>query len=126
MTFSGLDALEKITVRICPSHVWIFTRLIKFDPQYCNNVLLQEAILQMLLWRTGQRTCLGLLPTEEEHRLHTAAIHESEKSNWVHDVIRRRQAAEKSMLQTGKSKAGSKTRAKGGDGGSRGRTRGRT
>ncbi|KAH9931691.1 uncharacterized protein BXZ73DRAFT_101601 [Epithele typhae] len=103
MTFSDLDPVEKIT--------------------YCNNILLQEAILQILLWRTGQRTVMGLLSPEEEQRLHAVAMEESLKSNWVHDVIRLRQAKEKTMLPSGKSTAKGKARAKGGDAGTRGRTR---
>ncbi|KAI0362547.1 hypothetical protein OH77DRAFT_1515775 [Trametes cingulata] len=87
-TFHDLDAVEKIT--------------------YCNNVLLQEAILQLLLWRTGQRKALGLLSPDEEQRLHDIALEEGEKTNWVHDIIRMRQAMEKTMLPStakGKSKA---------------------
>ncbi|KAH9852727.1 hypothetical protein C2E23DRAFT_756315 [Lenzites betulinus] len=89
-TFYDLDAVEKIT--------------------YCDNVLLREAILQLLLWRTGQRTVLGLLSPEEEERLHELALEEGEKTDWVHDIIRLRQAAEQTMLPThkgkGKDKAG--------------------
>ena len=77
----------------------------------------------MLLWRTGQRTSLGLHSPEEERRLHTMGIKESEKSNWVHDVIRLRQASEKRMLPSTKPKAEGKTKAKGGNAGARGRSR---
>ncbi|KAI0331078.1 hypothetical protein GY45DRAFT_1361029 [Cubamyces sp. BRFM 1775] len=83
-TFHDLDPVEKIT--------------------YCNNVLLQEAILQLLLWRTGQRKALGLLSPEEEQRLHDIALEEGEKTDWVHDVIRMRQASEGTMLPASKGK----------------------
>ncbi|KAI0723841.1 hypothetical protein C8T65DRAFT_90485 [Cerioporus squamosus] len=99
MSFHDLDALEKLT--------------------YCNNVLLQEAILQILLWRTGQRKDMGLLSPEEEQRLHDIAMEEGEKTNWVHDIIRMRQAMEKTMLPSSKSKGkatvaahGSRTRTR--------------
>ncbi|KAI0822792.1 hypothetical protein BC628DRAFT_643693 [Trametes gibbosa] len=82
--FHDLDAVEKLT--------------------YCDNVLLQEAILQLLLWRTGQRTVLGLLPPEEEERLRDIALEEGEKTDWVHDIIRMRQAAEQAMFPTDKGK----------------------
>ncbi|CDO73653.1 hypothetical protein BN946_scf185014.g123 [Trametes cinnabarina] len=87
-TFHDLDPVEKIT--------------------YCDNVLLQEAILQLLLWRTGQRKTLGLLSAQEEQRLHDIAVEEGEKTYWVHDILRMRQAVEKTMLPTakGKEKAG--------------------
>ena len=87
--------------------------------QYCNNVLLQEAILQILLWRTGQRKALGLLEPQEEERLHARAMEEGEKTNWVHDISRMRQAMEKTMLPSSKQK-GKGTHAAGG---SRTRTR---
>ncbi|KAI0807816.1 hypothetical protein C8Q74DRAFT_1187467 [Fomes fomentarius] len=99
MSFYDLDPLEKIT--------------------YCNNVLLQEAIFQILLWRTGHRKALGLLSPEEERRLHDIARKEGEKTNWVHDIIRLRQAVEKKMLPSAKAKgshaasaAGTRTRAR--------------
>ncbi len=95
--------------------------------QYCNNVLLQEAILQLLLWRTGQRTALGLLDPEEEERLHTRAMEEGEKTDWVHDIIRMRQAMEKTMLPGSKGTGDAKANvsdAGGGTGTTRaGRTR---
>ncbi|RDX56347.1 hypothetical protein OH76DRAFT_1368922 [Lentinus brumalis] len=100
-SFHDLDALEKLT--------------------YCNNVLLQEAILQILLWRTGKRKDLGLLSPEEEQHLHDIAMQEGEKTNWVHDIIRMRQAMEKTMLPSSKSK--SKGKATGAARGSRTRTR---
>ncbi|TBU35579.1 hypothetical protein BD311DRAFT_860098 [Dichomitus squalens] len=81
-TFHDLDAVEKIT--------------------YCNNILLQEAILQLLLWRTGQRKVLGLLEPQEEERLHARATEEGDKTNWVHDILRLRQAVEKTMLPPAK------------------------
>ncbi|KAI1794726.1 hypothetical protein LXA43DRAFT_996327 [Ganoderma leucocontextum] len=102
-TFHDLDTVEKIT--------------------YCNNVLLQEAILQLLLWRTGQRTALGLLDPQEEERLHTRAMEEGEKTDWVHDIIRMRQAMEKTMLPGSKGTANG-SHAGGGTGTTRtGRTR---
>lgn len=82
-------------------------------------MLLQEAILQILLWRTGHRKELGLLSPEEEQRLHDIAMEEGEKTNWVHDIIRMRQAMEKTMLPSSKQK-GKGTHAAGG---SRTRTR---
>ncbi|KAI0636580.1 hypothetical protein C8Q77DRAFT_1215574 [Trametes polyzona] len=102
-TFHDLDAVEKIT--------------------YCDNVLLQEAILQMLLWRTGQRKALGLLSPEEEERLHAAALEEGEKTNWVHDIIRLRQAAEHTMLPSGKGADKGKGKGKEKAGDTRARTR---
>lgn len=78
--------------------------------QYCNNVLLQEAILQLLLWRTGHRRTIGLLSPKEEQRLHDIAMKEGEKTNWVHDIIRLRQAVERSMLPSDKGKGKEKTK----------------
>ena len=97
--------------------------LIGASKQYCNNVLLQEAILQMLLWRTGHRKELGLLAPEEERRLHAIALKEGEKTNWVHDIIRLRQAAEKTMLPSAKGKGKGRTKESAPAAGSRTRTK---
>ena len=43
-------------------------------------------------------------PPDEEQRLHDCALEEGEKTNWVHDIIRLRQAVEKTMLPSGKSR----------------------
>ena len=37
--------------------------------QYCVDVLLQEAIIQILLWRLGKRTAIELVSDEEEVKL---------------------------------------------------------
>ena len=37
--------------------------------QYCADVLLQEALIQILLWRTGRRTSLALGSDKEETEL---------------------------------------------------------
>ena len=86
-------------------------------------MLLQEAILQLLLWRTGHRKELGLLSPEEEQRLHDIAMEEGEKTNWVHDIIRLRQAAEKTMLPSAKTKGKGKTKEAAPAAGTRARTR---
>ena len=66
--------------------------------QYCQNILLHEAVLQLLLWRSGERTSLGLLTNAEEQRLHDVAFAKSNESDWVHEILRLRQAAEGKML----------------------------
>ncbi|KAI0726694.1 hypothetical protein C8Q72DRAFT_844935 [Fomitopsis betulina] len=65
---------------------------------YCQNILLHEAVLQLLLWRSGERTSLGLLGKAEEQRLHDIAFEMSNESDWVHEILRLRQAAEGKML----------------------------
>ncbi|OBZ65742.1 hypothetical protein A0H81_14293 [Grifola frondosa] len=74
-TFMDLDEMERLT--------------------YCNNVLLHEAVLQLLLWRSGQRRALGLLRPEEEQRLHDLAVEKGDETYWVHDIIRLRDALQK-------------------------------
>jgi hypothetical protein len=64
-----------------------------FPPfKYCSNVLLPECILQLLLWRSGERKSLDLLSPEEEGRLHDLGAVKSLETDWVHDVMRLREA----------------------------------
>lgn len=62
---------------------------------YCLNVLLPEAIIQLLLWRKGLRNTVELLPPEEEQRLHDEGIKLLQVTDWVFDVIRLRRARER-------------------------------
>ncbi|EPS96859.1 hypothetical protein FOMPIDRAFT_85458 [Fomitopsis schrenkii] len=78
LSFKDLSAIDQIT--------------------YCQNILLHEAVLQLLLWRSGERTSLGLLTKAEEQRLHDVAFEMSNESDWVHEILRLRQAAEGKML----------------------------
>ncbi|KAF8635495.1 hypothetical protein AX17_003885 [Amanita inopinata Kibby_2008] len=57
---------------------------------YCLNVLLPEAILQILLWRKGLRRSLELLPVDEEQRLHDEGLRLLHVTDWVWDVMRLR------------------------------------
>ncbi|KAG6873785.1 hypothetical protein C0995_011010 [Termitomyces sp. Mi166 len=68
---------------------------------YCLNVLLPETILQILLWRTGERTSPDLLGDAEEATLHAKGLELLRASDWVNDVMRLRMAA---IGQLGKSK----------------------
>ncbi|OCH93846.1 hypothetical protein OBBRIDRAFT_885221 [Obba rivulosa] len=65
---------------------------------YCTDILLREAVLQLLLWRSRTRTAPELQAPEEEWRLHNIALQQAEETYWVHDIIRMKQAAEGSML----------------------------
>ncbi|KAG5649415.1 hypothetical protein H0H81_004008 [Sphagnurus paluster] len=58
--------------------------------EYCLNVLLPEAILQVLLWRTGKRTSVALLSEEEEERLHGEGQQLLQERDWVRDMMRLR------------------------------------
>lgn len=59
--------------------------------QYCTNILVPEAILQILLWRNGNRSSIAVCSVEEEERLHcigSALVQQS--SDWIGDLIRQR------------------------------------
>ena len=58
-------------------------------------VLLREAVLQLLLWRSGARSSYDLLSTEEEVRLHEIAEAKSREAYWVHDIINMKRAMER-------------------------------
>ncbi|KAI6008077.1 hypothetical protein EDC04DRAFT_2777499 [Pisolithus marmoratus] len=59
---------------------------------YCLNILLPEAIKQLLLWKSGERTSAALLSDEEEQRLHDCAVKKASETDWVDDVMRLREA----------------------------------
>lgn len=59
---------------------------------YCLNVLLPEAVQQLLLWRSGDRVRATLLSDEEEQWLHALAVKKASETDWVDDVMRLREA----------------------------------
>ncbi|KZT09575.1 uncharacterized protein LAESUDRAFT_810577 [Laetiporus sulphureus 93-53] len=67
---------------------------------YCGSVLLPEAVLQLVLWKAGQRTSYELLPASEEQRLHDIAVAKVNETYWVHDIIRLKRVAEGRLLQS--------------------------
>ncbi|KAK0211796.1 hypothetical protein IW262DRAFT_1414498 [Armillaria fumosa] len=73
--------------------------------EYCQNVLLPEAILQILLWKEGARTSVELLSDDEEQRLHEQGEVFRRKTDWVFDVMHlRNQTAKALKRKAGKSK----------------------
>ena len=66
-------------------------------------MLLPEAILQILLWRTGHRTSMELLSDKEEMELHEKGEELLRERDWVNDVVRLRKL--KMMGLDGKSQA---------------------
>lgn len=56
------------------------------------NILLPEAIQQLLLWRSGERTSVALLSPEEEERLHERGEAKAQETDWVYDLLRLREA----------------------------------
>ncbi|OAX37118.1 hypothetical protein K503DRAFT_720231 [Rhizopogon vinicolor AM-OR11-026] len=59
---------------------------------YCVNILLPEAIQQLLLWRSGERTSASLLSSEEEERLHERGEAKAQETDWVYDLLHLREA----------------------------------
>jgi len=68
---------------------------------YCMNVLLPEAIRQILLWRERKRTSLNLLSDEEEEALHRAGEEMLQKTDWVYDTMRMRESRLRSLMKGG-------------------------
>ncbi|KAJ4487862.1 hypothetical protein J3R30DRAFT_3279495 [Lentinula aciculospora] len=58
---------------------------------YCLNVLLPEAVFQLLLWRNGHRTSIELLSDFEEADLQEKAKKLAEETDWVFDIVRLRE-----------------------------------
>ncbi|KAJ6531170.1 hypothetical protein B0H19DRAFT_1040567 [Mycena capillaripes] len=70
---------------------------------YCLNVLLPELLIQIQVWRKGQRTSVTLLPEAEEAALHELGSHQMRLTDWVFDVQRMRKLKEE-QLQKERSK----------------------
>ncbi|KAI0093757.1 hypothetical protein BDY19DRAFT_989301 [Irpex rosettiformis] len=84
-----------------PGTVPTFAHLSDLDQfTYCTSVLLPEAILQILLWRNGERKAVDLLPPAEEKRLHCIAEQHASATYWVHDIVKLRHLAEGRLLPT--------------------------
>lgn len=66
--------------------------------QYCTNVLLPEAILQLLLWRSGLRKSLELLSPSEEEELHSRAEEKAIEVDWVRQIVYAKRGITGSML----------------------------
>ncbi|KAG1762634.1 hypothetical protein EDD22DRAFT_778104, partial [Suillus occidentalis] len=90
---------------------------------YCVNILLPEAIQQLLLWRSGERTTANLLSHSEEERLHERGSAKAQETDWVFDLLRLREA--QARLWGVDLKVKGKEKDKGGDarGGTRSRPR---
>ena len=59
--------------------------------QYCTNILVPEAILQILLWRSGNRSSMTVFTAEEEGRLHhIGSVLIQQSSDWIGDLLRQR------------------------------------
>ncbi|EGN95688.1 hypothetical protein SERLA73DRAFT_186864 [Serpula lacrymans var. lacrymans S7.3] len=59
---------------------------------YCANILLPEAVHQILLWRTGERTSVDLLSADEEKKLHDAGVSMANEQDWVFGILHLRDA----------------------------------
>ena len=59
--------------------------------QYCTNILVPEAILQILLWRSGERSTTAVCSVEEEERLHhIGLVLVQQNPDWIGDLLRQR------------------------------------
>ncbi|KAF4608248.1 hypothetical protein EYR40_000592 [Pleurotus pulmonarius] len=56
--------------------------------EYCLNVLLPESIIQIFLWKSGNRKSISLLSPDEEAALHAMGEEMRAKRDWVFDVMR--------------------------------------
>lgn len=65
--------------------------------QYCLNILLPEAVRQILLWREGERTSVALLSDAEEQNLYNIGETLLQKTDWVYDTMRMRDAKKRTL-----------------------------
>ena len=92
------------------------------------SVLAPEAIIQILLWRKGQRTTMELLPADEEMELHKVGDKLRDETDWVRDIMRMYAACQRNIDKAGRKKGGDREVAGGegvqvGGGGTRSRPR---
>ncbi|THH08324.1 hypothetical protein EW145_g2783 [Phellinidium pouzarii] len=64
---------------------------------YCTEVLLGEAVIQLLLWRSGKRHDVHPLTDSEEERLHESGLVMANDFDFVHSILALREKREKSI-----------------------------
>jgi len=105
--YEALAGVERVDVRPSTDHLYLSPAdQMSLGIQYCLNVLLPEAILQLLLWRSGERTSVELLSEEEEQALHDVGEEKLRETDWVFDVVRLRESKMRQLARaSGKRKA---------------------
>ena len=88
--YESLSRLDKIEVDLYPFKL-LFIIIECLTWQYCLNILLPEAVRQILLWRSGKRTSMQLLSSEEEEDLYQEGQTLLNETDWVFDIMRYRQ-----------------------------------
>ena len=73
--------------------------------KYCTNILLPEAVRQVLLWRNGSRTSVALLPPAEEEDLYEEGGRLLAETDWVNDVVRYRKMMQAVLPKAKQSQA---------------------
>ena len=73
--------------------------------KYCTNILLPEAVRQVLLWRNGSRTSVDLLPPAEEEDLYEEGARLLAETDWVNDVVRYRKMMQAVLPKAKQSQA---------------------
>jgi hypothetical protein len=64
--------------------------------QYCTNILVPEAVIQILLWRAGKRTTVAVASDEEEEGLHKQGLELAHKLDWVNEIMQLRRTTGRS------------------------------
>ncbi|KAJ7735294.1 hypothetical protein DFH07DRAFT_944577 [Mycena maculata] len=93
----------------CPAYEGLST-VEKMD--YCLNVLLPQLIIQILLWRTGQRRSVALLTPARESDLNERGRREKARTDWVFDVKRLRAQKERELQKSETIVGGTTSRPK--------------
>ncbi|TFK72767.1 hypothetical protein BDN72DRAFT_876324 [Pluteus cervinus] len=79
---------------------------------YCTDVLLPEAVIQILLWRSGNRKTMELLSDDEEQTMHDKGTELSKETDWVHDVVRLRESKKRRLEKNAQRKGAGNGRAR--------------
>ncbi|KAI0069834.1 hypothetical protein K474DRAFT_1670646 [Panus rudis PR-1116 ss-1] len=65
---------------------------------YCTNILLPEAVFQILLWRSGLRQSYELLSDGEEERLRELGMQKAQEGYWVQEIVLYKRGLNREMI----------------------------
>ncbi|KAL5490010.1 hypothetical protein ACEPAI_4843 [Sanghuangporus weigelae] len=92
------DLPSSATPQRPPSPKRTFKDLLSHEKiHFCTDVLLKEAVIQLLLWRTGKRRSIDLLSETEELLLHESGSNLASEFDIAHTVQDLRAKKEKSL-----------------------------
>jgi len=95
-----IDTVPEVTVDSHPSRQQgspAYERLTDVEKlDYCTNILVPEAVIQILLWRAEKRSTTTVSSDEEEERLHEIGLGLVHTIDWVNEIMQLRKTTRRS------------------------------